>query len=86
VITDLHVENRPGSNLASGLDLVYYIRDRLKSPIPLVVTTGLELISEPDIIKYGADLFFYKASLNPYDFMAKINELVRTKGQHSRQL
>ncbi len=85
VVTDLHVESRSGSLLSSGLDLVDFVRDRLKSKIPLIVTTGLELISEKNVIDHGADLFYYKSTLNPNAFRKEVEELIQRKGVFSQK-
>lgn len=78
VITDLHLaEDGGGSN--SGLDFLHYVRERKQSRIPVIVTTGLDLTSEEDILQQGADLFFFKPNIKATPFIQQIKTLVETK-------
>lgn len=75
VITDIHLKPTPEDSHSSGMDLIHYIRQRKKSSVPIVVTTGLELIEEQDILESGADIFFHKEKLQQEEFLTIIDYL-----------
>jgi DNA-binding response OmpR family regulator len=76
VISDLHLQDLETGTPNSGLDLVHYIRRRRKSQIPLIVTTGLELISKESLLENEVNLFFYKSEFDIKQFIASIEKLV----------
>lgn len=79
IITDIHLKPSMEANQNSGMDLIYYLRVRKKSGIPIVVTTGLELIEESSILDSGADIFFHKEKLQDEDFATILEYLMAFK-------
>lgn len=79
VITDIHLKPTAEATHNSGMDLIYFIRKRKKSRVPIVVTTGLELIEEESILESGADIFFHKEKLQEEDFSAILEYLTAFK-------
>lgn len=51
LIMDLHLKPKISGESASGIDLIYNIRHRKKSEIPIIVTTGLELVTPEEILR-----------------------------------
>ncbi len=76
VISDLHLQDIETGAPNSGLDFIHYIRQRKKSKVPIIVTTGLELISEESIVENEVDLFFYKSELDLKKFISSIKNLI----------
>jgi signal transduction histidine kinase/DNA-binding response OmpR family regulator len=76
IITDLHLKPLASDHRTSGIDIIHFVRQRKKSKIPIMVTTGLELIEARDIIGHGANIFFHKAKLFQEDFLPIIEYLL----------
>lgn len=77
VISDLHLQDAETGAPNSGLDLIHHIRHRKKSKIPLIVTTGLELISKESMTDNEVNLFFYKSEFDVKTFISSIEKLVQ---------
>ena len=75
VISDLHLKDLETGAPNSGLDLVHHIRQRKRSKVPIVVTTGLELVSKETLLDNDINLFYYKSNFDVKTFISNINDL-----------
>lgn len=77
VISDLHLKDLETGAPNSGLDLVHHIRHRKRSKIPIVVTTGLELVSKDTLLDNDINLFYYKSNFDVKNFISNIHDLFK---------
>ncbi len=78
VISDLHLKDQETGAPNSGLDLVHHIRQRKRSKIPIVVTTGLELVSKDTLLDNDINLFYYKSNFDVKTFISNIHDLFKS--------
>ncbi len=78
VISDLHLKTPHYDSESSGFNLIDFIRNQVKSNVPIVVTTGLELIPEDQILRHGANYVCYKTANFQFDeFVRTILKLIK---------
>lgn len=74
VISDIHVKIKKPGTSGSGLDFIKKIRKR--SDVPVIVTTGMDLVSEESVLRRGVDHFMYKSgNFDFLDLIAKVKTL-----------